>query len=364
MSSPLFDTYNSFKHWFKIRLTPSLKDISFFQKPYIIALLKTLCIILILQCISGILLSMYFIPSISPIISSKGVVQEFVQSDKSVIDAEGDTVAVKGQFYLRNATKNAIRPTQSFYSVQSIIYQSSIGKTIHTFHSFNNHLLILICLILPIVAVFDKFVLSEQAFIWHLWWIFSSIMFIISWTGYILPWTQFSATSYAIVTGILEYHADWLGGNVVSNILGKNSEDSIARLFTLHSILLPALLIIISSIYHKKLREYVHIYMSSKLFGIYTFILIIFAYIFSFFVGDKIPADAFLTKIEALKPEWIFLPYHGIIQSLPTDASIIVILLSIIALGYIPYISTHFKQKIWIVILFSILLLYALLSYS
>jgi quinol-cytochrome oxidoreductase complex cytochrome b subunit len=364
MSSPLTDTYNSLKQWLKIRLNPSPKDISFFKQPFVITLLKTLCIVLILQCISGILLSMYFIPSKSPIISSNGVIQEYVRSDRSVIDAEGDTIAVEGQYYVRNATKNSIRPTQSFYSVQSIIYQSSIGKIIHTFHTFNNHLLIVICLILPILAVFYKFIHSEHAFIWHMWWLFSSIIFIISWTGYILPWTQYSATSYAIVTGILEYHADWLGGNIITNILGKNSEDSIARLFTLHSILLPALLIIFGKIYQKKLREYVQVCISSKYFGIYTFILMMFAYIFSFFVRDNIPADAFLTKIESLKPEWIFLPYHGIIQSLPTDASIMVIVLSIIALGYIPYMSSHYKQKIWILLLFSILIFSALMSYS
>ena len=104
--------------------------------------------------------------------------------------------------------------------------------------------------------------------------------------------------------------------------------------------------------------------MSSKYFGIYTFILMMIAYLFSFFDREYIPADAFLTKIELLKPEWIFLPYHGIIQSLPTDASVIVIVLSIIALGYIPYLSSYHKQKIWILLLFSILILSALISYS
>jgi quinol-cytochrome oxidoreductase complex cytochrome b subunit len=189
-------------------------------------------------------------------------------------------------------------------------------------------------------------------------------MFIISWTGYILPWTQYSATSYAIVTGILEYHADWLGGNIITNILGKNSEDTIARIFTLHSILLPALLLIIGNIYQKKLKRFVPLSMSSKYFGIYTCILMMIAYLFSFFYREDLPADAFLTKIESLKPEWIFLPYHGIIQSLPTDASVIVIVLSIIALGYIPYLSSYHKQKIWILLLFSILILSALISYS
>lgn len=363
MSSPLIDTYNSVKQWFTIRLNPKPKDISFFKQPFVVTVLKTLCVVLILQCISGILLSMYYIPSKSPVISSNGVIQEYVRSDTSVIDAEGDTIVVEGQYYVRNATKNSIRPTQSFYSVHSIIYQSSIGKIIHAFHTFNNHLLIFVCLLLPVLAVFYKFIHSEHAFIWHMWWLFSSIIFVISWTGYILPWTQFSATSYAIVTGILEYHADWLGGNIITNILGKNSEDSIARLFTLHSILLPALLIILGKIYQKKLREYVPLSLSSKYFGLYTLVLIMIAYIFSFFDREYIPADAFLTKIELLKPEWIFLPYHGITQSLPTDASVIGIILSIIALGYIPYLSSHHKQKIWILVLFSILILSAFLSY-
>lgn len=364
MSSPLIDTYHSLKQWLTIRLNPSPQDNSFFKQPFVITLFKTLFILLILQCISGILLSMFYIPSKSPIISSNGVIQEYVQSDRSIIDAEGDTIAIEGQYYIRNATKNSIKPTQSFYSVHSIIYQSSIGKIIHTFHTFNNHLLILMCLILPILAVFYKCIHSEHAFIWHMWWLFASIIFIISWTGYILPWTQYSATSYAIVTGILEYHADWLGGNVITNILGKNSEDSIARIFTLHSILFPALLLIIGKIYQKKLRRFVPLSMSSKYFGIYTFILMMIAYLFSFFDREYIPADAFLTKIELLKPEWIFLPYHGIIQSLPTDASVIVIVLSIIALGYIPYLSSYHKQKIWILLLFSILILSALISYS
>jgi len=362
MSAPLFQHIQLLKKWFRIRLHPSaeVNSIHFLRKPFIAFTLKLLSIAVILQCISGLLLSSNFIPSGAPIVNNNGIVQSYAIANSSVVDPEGDIIANSGQPYLYNSQGNGIRPSLSFYSLDFIIKASLIGKSLHFFHKANTHLIIALCLIIPLLAVYHSFVQTEFAFLWHIWWLMTVILMGIAWTGYILPWTQFSSASYSIVTSFLTHQADWLGGAYLASTLGKGSVDKISKLYNLHSLILPSALFFVVYILRNIAQPLYSIRINKALWGICILLAITVSYIGNYFIGVSVPSDSIIPQLEAFNPEWFFLPFHGIINVLPEDAAFMIILASIIGVSIVPYFNSRFKQIMMITFVFIIMILASL----
>jgi quinol-cytochrome oxidoreductase complex cytochrome b subunit len=285
---------------------------------------------LIVQIVSGLLLSIHFSPSSATVINERGDFLAVKNIEKVLLDAEGDTLATPGDKVFLAAGAEDVIPTRSYQSIVHIS-QTTPLKHIRTIHAINTHCLLAI--IISILVFFGIHVKDTRYFrgLWLMMILVSLLITMIAWMGYILPWDQFSSTSYLIVQGI---HEQGLG-----IVLGQPM-DIIARYFSLHSMVFPiltiALLFPIGRMFHFSFRNI------NQSFA-YAFILLI---MISGIVFERLnpilpPAHALIPSSTSLEPSWFFQPIHGIISTMPADLACIIISIIVVAINLLPFIESY-----------------------
>lgn len=192
------------------------------------------------------------------------------------------------------------------------------------------------------------------------------LMIIISFLGYVLPWGQMSYWAATVITNLLST-IPLIGNELTCWLWGGFTVDNptLNRFFSLHFVLpffLISLVYLHLILLHevgsnnpigiqiKKEKDNIpfHPYYTSKdLLGIFV-AFIVFTY-FVFFepnllghTDNYIQANPCITP-EHIVPEWYFLPFYAILRSVPNKLiGVILLLMSIVILYFLPYLNNKF----------------------
>jgi quinol-cytochrome oxidoreductase complex cytochrome b subunit len=333
---------------------------------YFVLCLKLCAFLFGIISLSGLFLQADYAPSKQPYFDSNGNAMTIRIAQQDLFDPEGDIVARNGQMLLipANGQENVLRPAQAYISIHQGIMQKPAGKWLRSVHVWSTHALILLCLFLPFLLISAK--IRFGRLLWHIVWGLVILCMCLAWTGFILPWDQFSVTSWSIIMGILKGAADWAGGLILADILGGNSAitlDNISRVSALHTTVLPlmaalSLFMIYRISAQSQPNEEVSGYYTALPIAITVFVLLLAAF-FPLY-SMHIPADALNPKAAYFKPEWFFLPMNYIFGILPADLAL---LLWIFLPGILFLLPGFKKGRITILsILYSVLGLTGLLA--
>jgi hypothetical protein len=159
----------------------------------------------------------------------------------------------------------------------------------------------------------------------------SLLITMIAWMGYILPWDQFSSTSYLIAQGILEQG--------LGIALGQPM-DIIARFSSLHSMVFPlltiAVLFPIGRIFHFSFQN-----INQSTVYAFMALIMISGIVFETLNPILPPAHALIPSSTSLEPSWFFQPIHGIISTMPADLACIIISMIFVAIILLPFIQSY-----------------------
>nr|AHA52511.1 cytochrome b [Euurobracon breviterebrae] len=186
----------------------------------------------------------------------------------------------------------------------------------------------------------------------------------VAFLGYVLPWGQMSFWGATVITNLLST-LPYIGGLIVEWVWGGFSVGgaTLNRFYTLH-FLFPFILMVLIIFHLVFLHEYgssnplgvnsdyykiiFHNYFTLKdLMGFLWFVLVFFYMVFeeSYLLGDPenfIPANSLVTPVH-IQPEWYFLFAYTILRSIPNKLSGVIALGgSIVVLFFLPYL---FKVK-------------------
>lgn len=292
-----------------------------------------------IQILTGLMLSLYYTPSSSMILTDAGKPATLLLSLKVQLDPEGDTLALPGEVLLREAGQQDITPSISYLTVKRI--ESSIQlNSIRMIHRMNTHALL--GLLMTIILVFIIHLKDTMLFkgIWTVFLILGTCFSLIAWTGYILPWDQFASTSYSVVSGFLAKGMESFGGSTEAFSSSAHQTDFLSTIFSIHALILPFL--IMGLLFYVKKVLHVNIKYSNNPIGYGFIVLIIFMGIL--FSGNKtllLPSDTHIPTIIGIDPAWFFQPLHGIVSALPADAGILVILIALLMFFGLPFISSY-----------------------
>ncbi|GDX64223.1 hypothetical protein LBMAG35_10610 [Chlorobiota bacterium] len=292
-----------------------------------------------IQILTGIMLSLHFVPSSSMILTDNGKQSTVKLPNKVMLDPEGDTLAMPGELLLREAQQQDIKPTISFVSVK-IIESSFPLNIIRIIHRMNTH--VLLAVLLSIILMFIIHLRDTIFFkgIWFLLLVLGTGISLIAWTGYILPWDQYASTSYSMVSGFIRTGLESFAGSSEAFTSGAIQTDFIARLFSIHALILPFLMMFL--LFYIKMILQINSSYSNNVFGYGFVALIILMGIFRSSEATLFPpSDAQVPTIIGIEPAWFFQPLHGIVSALPADAGILVISCAIVMFLCLPFISLY-----------------------
>jgi quinol-cytochrome oxidoreductase complex cytochrome b subunit len=361
MASPLAQTYSRITAWIRIRsgLEGNVSQKNTLKIAMIfLQCAAAACIVVI---ISGIVLSMWYEPSSRPIIDNNGNMQALAFAHTLIIDTHGDTLALSGEAFTVPLSKDRkpmffdsamashstvvcnhngipVRLHAAAGSIEiELTNRHPTGAWLRAIHLWAVHMFML-SLIAGVLAMIIKS--SWRAPNEVLWFCIIGLMGVAAlsaWTGSLLPWTVFSAVSAQIVGGFIRDYLPIIGNECSQLFLQGNdiSEHTLPRVYSLHSIILPVIMVM--------LWWYVHILYKrlhgtllfgsqtwSRIIAVLPLIIMILAYSISpIRVGPSfIPADTSLpiTALADTKPSWYFLPFFSLLNNVPADAAMLILL--------------------------------------
>ena len=361
MPSPLYIRLQSLQTAFKHQWSNEAREtvLPILQSNFFHRMMTVFIFSIILQVLTGLLLSLHFIPSSSPFTTETGKPATVEIASKVMLDAEGDTLAFPGELIVREATSSQLKPAVSYLSVKKI--EASIAlNTIRMIHRINTHVLLL-----TILSIMMMFILHIKHTQWMkgMWFIFiliATCFTLGAWTGYILPWDQFSSTSYAIVHGFIEQSLKSFGMNDLFPKIGVHG-DSISKVFSIHALIIPFLIIcLFRFVYH---ITKIHLDKTNNRYGYGLLILVIVSGLISSLEPTlHSPSDALSPTIISISPAWFFQPLHGIVQTLPADGGLTVIIFALIAFVSLPFI-TSFRLRMTVLAIITIATVFFALAY-
>ena len=272
----------------------------------------------------------------------------------------------------------------AFDSVEHIMRDVNYGWLIRYIHSVGASMFFLIVYIHIARGLYYGSYKSPREVLWWLGIIIFLLMIATAFLGYTLPWGQMSFWGATVITNLFSA-IPLVGDNIVTWLLGGFSIDNptLNRFYSFHY-LLPFIIVgvvflhIISlhkvgsnnptgiDLTLKKEKIPFHPYYTIKDFFGFGVFFIIFG-IFVFFLPNSlghpdnyIPADPLVTP-EHIVPEWYFLPFYAILRAIPFKLlGVLAMLGSILILFVLPWLDTCkvrscrfrpiYKQFFWIFI--------------
>nr|UDU84785.1 cytochrome b [Archips betulanus] len=251
----------------------------------------------------------------------------------------------------------------AFYSVNYICRNVNYGWMIRMMHA-NGASFFFICVYLHI----GRGIYYESYNLKYTWMVGIILLFLLMGTafmGYVLPWGQMSFWGATVITNLLSA-IPYLGNMLVNWIWGGFAVDNatLTRFYTFH-FLLPFILTMMTMIHLLFLHQTgsnnplginsnldkipFHPFFSFKdLMGFFImlFILIMLIMINPNLLGDPdnfIPANPLVTPVH-IQPEWYFLFAYAILRSIPNKlGGVIALIMSILILIILPF---TFNKKI------------------
>lgn len=388
MSSPLTQYIKKKKAWFGTRFGIVLYEGTEWRNSDLlwIQLLRCAAACCCIIIVSGIMLSLWYEPSSRPLTDRKGQYQVLAYAQKTIIGTQGDTIISAGEAIcipidnnknrepilydsllkksvqiVSSKNGNPIILSAASASVEyNITNRHPSGALIRGIHIWSVHLFI-VCLMACSVAML---LLRSWRAPFELIWILFVLLFftaaISAWSGYVLPWSIVSVVSAQVVTGVVKEYVPFIGDELAHTILngGSITEYTLPRIFMLHAMVLPGIIIGLWIALARIIRRHTAFNKSVYVFRGYGWRIILSAsalficglsYIVSpIRKGDSfIPADS-LSAVSALpdsKPNWYFLPFYEMMNIVPTDAFIVLMILSIGILFFAPRLFRHRSDR-------------------
>ena len=252
--------------------------------------------------------------------------------------------------------------SMAFHSVQRIMRDVHFGWLIRYMHSVGSSMLFLCTYFHVARGLFYRSYKEPRELVWIFGVMIFICLIITAFMGYVLPWSQMGFWGAKVITSLFSV-IPVIGEDIVHWILGSFDvgNPTLNRFFALHY-LFPFLIIVISVIHLVALRVHGSTNPTGKetkkkvpFHPYYTFkdmfVLCIFLLIFSYFVFFEPEAfthpDSYteanpLVTPKHIVPEWYFLPFYGILRSIPNKlAGVIFMFLSIFVLFLLPWLDRN-----------------------
>jgi ubiquinol-cytochrome c reductase cytochrome b subunit len=248
----------------------------------------------------------------------------------------------------------------AFNSVEYVMREVQYGWLIRYLHSNGASLFFFAVYVHMAKAVYYGSYTYPREWVWYSGFVMFMLMIITAFFGYVLPWGQMSYWAATVITSLIST-IPVVGGDILTFIWGGITVDqpTLTRIYGLHFIL-PFVIVGFLVVHLILLHEHgsnnplgvisldnisFHPYYTYKDFlGVYVinipFLLIVFFYPNVLSHPDNyIPANPEVTPLHIV-PEWYFLPFYGILRSVPSKAGgIILLILAILCLALFPLIS-------------------------
>ncbi|MDP7241086.1 MAG: cytochrome b N-terminal domain-containing protein, partial [Dehalococcoidia bacterium] len=123
-------------------------------------------------------------------------------------------------------------------------------------HRWAAHLMVLSVFLHMMRVFYTGGYKHPREFNWVIGVILLVITFLLSFTGYLLPWDQLSFWAITVGTNIAGY-TPFMGAEVRALLLGSTTVggEALLRFYVLHLVLLPALLIILLGVHFWRIRK-------------------------------------------------------------------------------------------------------------
>ena len=272
----------------------------------------------------------------------------------------------------------------AFDSVEHIMRDVNYGWLIRYIHSVGASMFFLIVYIHISRGLYYGSYKSPREVLWWLGIIIFLLMIASAFLGYTLPWGQMSFWGATVITNLFSAFP-LVGDSIVTWLWGGFSVDNptLNRFYSLH-FLIPFIIVGVVFLHIVALHKFgsnnptgidltlkkekipFHPYYTIKDFFGFGVFFIIFG-IFVFFLPNSlghpdnyIPADPLVTP-EHIVPEWYFLPFYAILRAIPFKLlGVLAMLVSILILFVLPWLDTCkvrscrfrpiYKQFFWIFI--------------
>jgi quinol-cytochrome oxidoreductase complex cytochrome b subunit len=239
-------------------------------------------------------------------------------------------------------------PSMAFSSVEYIMREVHFGWLIRYMHANGAAFMFLVVYLHMLRTLFyGSFVARLN--VWFSGFVLLLILILTAFFGYVLPWGQMSFWAATVITSLVSV-IPIFGSDLLLILWGGFSigDQTLTRIYTLH-FLLPFVLSAIVVLHLAFLHEtgstdmlgdfgpmdqipFHPFYTVKDLVGICLFLILAFFLIF--FIPNKmghpvnyIEADPSVTPVHIV-PEWYFLPFYGILRSVPSKIGGILILLA------------------------------------
>jgi ubiquinol-cytochrome c reductase cytochrome b subunit len=249
----------------------------------------------------------------------------------------------------------------AFYSVEFIMRDVPNGWLIRYIHANGASMFFIVVYGHMCRGLYYGSYMKPRQLLWCSGVVILLLMMATAFTGYVLPWGQMSLWGATVITRMVTviplvgiYIVEWLwGGYTVS-------KPTLYRFYTVH-FLLPFLIVGMTLLHLALLHKIgssnsissdtnlddvpFYPYMLSKdlfAFSVYLFVFAVFVFYFPNVLNHPdncIPANPMKTPAHVV-PEWYFLPYYAILRSIPTKVSgILGMFGSLLVLFSIPFTS-------------------------
>ncbi len=229
---------------------------------YFALLIVSLSSLCLLQCVSGLLLSMNYDASEQIYRDEKGraVVEFTALRDK--IDQDGDTVIYAGEVHRLPVDEQRLRPivaaqNSSLFDWQSTpiaprsyAWTSVYSKLnphyrfqIRALHQWSSYFFVAMALVLIVSGLIFRIYRYSSEIRWLKMLSMFLALFFCAWLGSVLPWNLRSAISVSIVSAFCRDYIPFIGSSI-SDLIGSSVANvHLSRIFTLHALVLPVLLV-------------------------------------------------------------------------------------------------------------------------
>jgi quinol-cytochrome oxidoreductase complex cytochrome b subunit len=240
----------------------------------------------------------------------------------------------------------------AFESVERIMREVNYGWLIRYIHMNGASMFFIVVYIHIFRGLYYGSYKSPREVLWILGVVILLLMMATAFMGYVLPWGQMSYWGATVITNLFSA-IPVVGDSIVTLLWGGFSVDNptLNRFFSLH-FLFPFLIIGVVVLHlvalhahgsnnplgiEKKKEDTIpfHPYYTIKdLFGLGVFLTIWAGFVFfapNFFgePDNYIPADPLVTPAHIV-PEWYFLPFYGILRSIPDKLGGVLLMFSAI----------------------------------
>lgn len=244
----------------------------------------------------------------------------------------------------------------AFYSIEFIMRNVQNGWLIRYMHSSGASFLFILLYCHILRAIYYR--LFRNTLTWLTGLVLFLLMMATGFLGYVIVWGQMSLWGATVITNLFGA-IPLVGDNILTLLWGGFSVDNptLKRFFALH-FLLPFLILVLSLLHILCLHQYGSSnplgvdavdfvffypkYVSKDIFCFfvfYGFVLLCLVFYYPNFLGhpdNYMQADSLITP-KHITPEWYFEPFYAILRSIPNKlGGVIVMGFAILILGYLP----------------------------